>query len=300
MLAAVAIPDRLRPMSLPADLSIRDATTVDLPAIAALREAVGWGVHEWALRAVIGQPHARCVLAVDGGGSLAGVGSGIAYGPLGFVGNMIVAEAHRRRGVGSAILEAVTAYLESAGCRRLELNATSEGRPLYERHGFETIGISATARIPRHVGLADDGDVAVRDATADDLAALLAYDRPRFGGDRRPLLALLLADSHGRTLIAELDSAIAGYAGLRTDPPRIGPFLADEPSIAEALLGRAFASAPAVTELRLNLPPNNAPGAAWLRTLGVEVEPWDGRMGRGPRIPRRDDTVYGMAVGALG
>ena len=54
MLAAVAIPDRLRPMSLPADLSIRDATTVDLPAIAALREAVGWGVHEWALRAVEG------------------------------------------------------------------------------------------------------------------------------------------------------------------------------------------------------------------------------------------------------
>ena len=287
-------------MSLPAELSIRDATTEDLPAIAALREAVGWGVHEWALRAVIGQPHARCVLAVDGAGSPVGVGSGIAYGPLGFVGNMIVAESHRRRGVGSAILEAVTSFLEAAGCRRLELNATSEGRPLYARHGFETIGISATARIPRQVGLAQHGDVHVRDATTDDLAGLLAYDRPRFGGDRSPLLALLLADSQGRPIFAERDGEIAGYACLRTDPPRIGPFLADEPFIAEALLGRAFASAPAVTELRLNLPPNNAPGAAWLRTLGVEVEPWDGRMGRGPRISRRDDTVYGMAVGALG
>lgn len=287
-------------MTLPADLSIRDATPDDLPAIAALREAVGWGVHEWALHAVIGQPHARCVLAVDDGGSLAGVGSGIAYGPLGFVGNMIVAEAQRRRGVGSAILQAVTSFLEAAGCRRLELNATPDGRPLYERHGFETIGISATARIPRTVTPAARGNVDVRDATADDLAGLIAYDRPRFGGDRSPLLAMLLRDPHGRTMIVERDGEIAGYACLRTDPPRIGPFLADDPSIAEALLGRAFASAPEVTELRLNLPPNNTPGAAWLRTLGVEVEPWDGRMGRGPRIPRRDDTVYGMAVGALG
>jgi hypothetical protein len=93
---------------------------------------------------------------------------------------------------------------------------------------------------------------------------------------------------------------VAGYACLRTDTPRIGPFLADEPPVAAGLLAHAFASAPEVSELRVNLPPNNEPGAAWLQTLGVEVEPWDGRMGRGPRIPRRDDTVYGMAVGALG
>lgn len=287
-------------MSLPAELSIRDATTKDLPSIAALREQVGWGVHEWALRAVIGQPHARCVLAVGADGALAGVGSGIAYGPLGFVGNMIVSEPYRRHGVGSAILEAVTSFLESAGCRRLELNATSDGRPLYERHGFETIGVSTTARIPRDVGLARNGEVAIRDASADDQAALLAYDRPRFGGDRRPLLELLLAESAALTMIAEADGEMAGYACLRTDPPRIGPFLADEPRIAEALLAQAFASAPEAADLRLNLPPNNGPGAEWLRRLGVEVEPWDGRMGRGPRIPRRDDTVYGMAVGALG
>jgi hypothetical protein len=30
------------------------------------------------------------------------------------------------------------------------------------------------------------------------------------------------------------------------------------------------------------------------------VEPWDGRMARGPMIPRRDDTIYANLVGALG
>ena len=287
-------------MSLPPELSMRDATLDDLPAIAALRESVGWNVAVWALHAVIGQDHARCLVAVDGDNALAGVGSGIVYGPLGFIGNMIVAEAHRRRGVGSAILAAVASYLESEGCTRLELNATSDGRPLYERHGFRSLGLSATARIPREVELAPDHAVAVRHAASAHLEAIRAYDRPRFGGDRGVLLELMTALPGVTTLLAEGASGIAGYACVRIDESRIGPMLADTPEIAAALLRDAFALVPDASDFRLNLPPNNRPGAAWLERLGVEVEPWDGRMGSGAAIPRRDDTVYGMAIGALG
>jgi ribosomal protein S18 acetylase RimI-like enzyme len=287
-------------MSLPPDLSMRDATLDDLPAIAGLRESVGWAVAGWALRAVIGQPHARCLVAVDRDNALAGVGSGIVYGPLGFIGNMIVAEAHRRRGVGSAILAAVTQFLEAAGCTRLELNATSEGRPLYERHGFSSRGRSATARIPRDADLALDPGVAVRRAEPADLDAIVAYDRPRFGGDRRLLLEILTGAPEVTTLLARADDEIGGYACVRTEESRIGPMLAETPAIAATLLHEAFALVPQAADVRLNLPPNNRPGAAWLEGLGVDVEPWDGRMGRGPAIPRRDDTVYGMAIGALG
>lgn len=287
-------------MPLPPDLSLRDATLDDLPAIAGLRETVGWPVAGWALRAVIGQAHARCLVAVDSRGALAGVGSGIVYGPLGFIGNMIVAESHRRRGVGSAILDAVAAFLEGSGCTRLELNATSAGRPLYERHEFRSLGRSATARIPRDTDLARDPNVAVRRASGADLDALAAYDLPRFGADRRVLLAILLGAPDVRTLVAEAEGSIAGYACVRTDESRIGPILAEEPRIAATLLRDAFALVPNAPEFRLNLPPNNRPGAAWLERLGVDVEPWDGRMGRGPLIPRRDETVYGMAIGALG
>ena len=34
--------------------------------------------------------------------------------------------------------------------------------------------------------------------------------------------------------------------------------------------------------------------------LGVELEPWDGRMARGPAVERREETIYGNLVGALG
>lgn len=287
-------------MRLPADLSLRDATLHDLPAIGALREAAGWSVHDWALRAVIGQPDARCVLVVDGAGDVAAVGSGIVYGPIGFIGNMVVAEGHRRRGIGSAVLTAITTFLDGTGCLRLELNATAEGRPLYERHGFATIGTSATARVGRDVDTAADAAVTVRGARASDVGAVAAYDLPRFGGDRRRLLEMVSHDPAARMLIAESGGDLAGYACLRLDPPRIGPFLADRPGVAGALLGHAFDSAPEVDALRVNLPPDNRDGAAWLTGLGVEVEPWDGRMARGPQVPRREETIYGMAVGALG
>lgn len=286
-------------MNLPDGLSLRDATTDDLPAIARLRDAVGWAVHDWALRAVLGQPHARCVVVEDPRGELVAVGSGIVYGPLGFIGNMVVAASHRRRGLGSAVLRVVCEFLEGAGCRRLELNATSDGRPLYERHGFGSIGTSVTATLGEDQRLRPDPAVVVRDATTADGEGLAGYDAPRFGGDRRPIIELLVTDPGFTTLVAERDGAIVGYAGLRTDPLRIGPMLADDPGVAETLVVEGFARTGAAT-LRLNLPPGNRLGTAWLERLGAPIEPWDGRMARGEPIPRRDDTIYGMAVGALG
>ena len=288
-------------MPLPDDLHMRTAAETDVPVIAALRDSVGWAIHEWALRAVIVPPDARCLVVTDDLDRIVGAGSGISYGELGFVGNMVVVEDHRRRGVGSAVLEAIVDFLSrERGCTRLELNATSEGRPLYERNGFESIGMSTFGRIGRDVSLAHDPSVTVRRAGSDDLDGIATFDQPRFGGDRRPLLELMLGDAACRFVVAERDAAIVGYAGLQLDGPRIGPMVADAPSVAEAILQEAFDLMPEVDELRLNLPPENREGFEWLRRLGVEVEPWDGRMARGPQVPRRPETVYAMTVGPLG
>jgi GNAT superfamily N-acetyltransferase len=286
-------------VTLPATLTLREATADDLPAISALREAVGWAVHAWALRIVIEEPTARCVLAVEPDGTLAGVGSGITYGPLGWVGNMIVAETHRRRGVGSAVLEDITTWLAASGSTRLELYATPEGRPLYERHGFRSAGESAIGHVGRDTTLERDPSVTVRWADAADLPVLAAFDAPRFGGDRSAVVERFVRGPRSGVVIAERDGGLVGYAGLVPDAGRIGPFMADDPAVAETLVAEAFTHITG-DELRLNLPPGNQAGIAWLRGLGVQTEPWDGRMFRGEPVPRRDETIYGIAVGALG
>ena len=241
------------------------------------------------------------MVAVADDDDVVAVGSGISYGALGVVGNMVVAAPHRRRGIGSAILGAVLEFLEGSGCTRLELYATSEGRPLYAAHGFGPADPSAMGRIPRTLPFDAHPAVRVSEAAPDHLDALAAYDAPRFGGDRRRLLAMMLSDPDRPLLVARTrDGSIAGYAWLRAEADRLGPFLADDPGIAGGILRAAFARTPSAEQLTLNLPTANLAGAAWLRGLGAELEPWDGRMGRGPAIARRDDTIYSNAVGALG
>ena len=277
---------------------MRTAILDDMPAIAALRDSVGWTAHEWALRAVLDRPEARCFVAVEPGGSVVAVGSGISYGALGFVGNMVVDERHRRRGIGSAILDVVVGFLEERGSSRLELFATPEGRPLYAHHGFSPTDPSAMVSVPRAVGL--ELDPALRVEAAETVADLAAYDAPRFGGDRRGLLEMMAADAERPLLTARRGGELVGYLWLRADGPRIGPFVADSPEIASTLLADAFERVPHAEELSLNLPTSNVPGSAWLDGLGVALDPWDGRMGRGPDIERRNDTIYANLVGALG
>jgi GNAT superfamily N-acetyltransferase len=286
---------------MPAGLTLREATLRDLPAIVSLRASVGWTPHEWAMRALIGQDDTIFVVAQDEGGGIAAVGSGIVYAPtIGFIGNMVVGEAWRRRGVGSEVLDAVATWLGRAGCSRLELNATDDGRPLYERHGFASRGTSAAVSISRRA-LRRLGAVAdARPLRSGDLDSLAAYDRPRFGGDRSRLLELLITDGIARGLLVERDGNIEGYAFLQADDGRLGPMVADTPDVAAQLVAAMFEAEPELADVRLNLPPGNATGAAWLRRVRVAMADWDGRMARGPEIARRDDTIYQMTAGPLG
>ena len=288
-------------MPIPDGLNLRTAGTDDLPRVAELRERVGWAVHEWALRAVLDPPHARCLVAVDGANQVIGVGSGISYGALGVVGNMIVDPAHRRRGIGAAILEAVVDFLDERGCTRLELSATDAGRPLYEKYGFTLAGPGVSAVVPRQAHADDSGAAELTAAGLASLPELAAYDAPRFGGDRAPLIATMLADTTRPLVVARSEGgAVAGWSWVRPDADRVGPLVADTPDVAAALVGDALRRLPSARTVRLNFPAANRAGAARLRRLGAAMEPWSGRMARGAQVPRRENTIYGNAVGALG
>ncbi len=280
--------------------SIRTASERDLPAIAELRRSVGWNVYRWALLDAMRPPQARMYVAEELGEVIA-VGSGIAYGRLGVVGNMVVAADHRGRGLGRRILQAVIAFLEGRGCTQLELYATADGQRLYQRYGFEPSGPSTAASIPRRIAAALPSEGALaRRGKAGDLERLSAYDSPRFGADRSPILAAALADDERPVLIAERDGSPVGYAVLRPDGTRLGPFVADEPSVAGALLAAAAPLAPQVEAIGTQLPGENVSGIGWLKRIGASIEPWDGGMRRGSGVERRNETIYGSVIGALG
>lgn len=288
-------------MPLPDDLSMRTATLRDLPAIADLRRQVGMTPHDWALRLAIEPANARSVVMEDRAARLVAAGSGVAYRPLGFVGNMMVAEDRRREGIGSAVLDAVAAFLDEQGCTRLELFATQQGRPLYARHGFSPIEPGSRAQLARDLPLPPtNGDVYVSDGDERALDSLVDFDTPRFGGNRSALLKAMLADGERPTLVARRDTTVVGFGWLRVDEGRIGPWVADDPEVAAPILAEAFRRVPDRRELTANIPSSNRRALEWLRSLGVTPGAWDGRMARGAAVPRRDETIYGSTSGALG
>ena len=57
--------------------------------------------------------------------------------PEALVVSMWTEPAHRRRGLGRRVIEAMLAWCRARGIRRLTLHASADGRPLYETFGFK-------------------------------------------------------------------------------------------------------------------------------------------------------------------
>jgi GNAT superfamily N-acetyltransferase len=283
-------------------MTLRHASPRDIPEIAARRTDVGWHAYAWALRAAMRAPHARFYLLTDADGRIAAMGSAIAYGPIGVVGNMVVRPDRQRRGLGSAILEAVIAFLiDERRCTLLELSATPAGRPLYARYGFEPTGLHVQASLAPATAPAPVADLSTIEATNDDLDELAAWDARRFGGDRTPILEDAIADPERPVRLARRSESLVGYITVRPDASRIGPWLADDFGAATTLLACAATLVPnADMPLSWGLPGENEAGVSWLASLGARVEPHDTRMRRGIGPPRRLETIFATIVGALG
>lgn len=66
----------------------------------------------------------------------------------GYVVNMFVEPASRRRGHARGLLDAVVAAAPALGLRRLWLHSTDDGRPLYEASGFSSDPRWMARRLP--------------------------------------------------------------------------------------------------------------------------------------------------------
>ena len=58
-------------------------------------------------------------------------------GKVAYLSNMFTISEYRRQGIGSKLLELIMDEARRCGCERVILNATSMGRGLYEKFGFE-------------------------------------------------------------------------------------------------------------------------------------------------------------------
>ena len=167
---------------------------------------------------------------------------------------VLVTAAARRRGHATRLMARQIQRIRAAG-RVPGLDATELGRPVYQQLGFaDHFTLSRfRAEAPRWTG-GPDIDAHLRPMTRDDLGAIARYDEAATGAARGFLLDHLLARLPAAAMVAQRDDRIVGFAMGRDGrrATQVGPIVADDTSIAAALLaaaGRAIAG-PIVLDVR--------------------------------------------------
>jgi GNAT superfamily N-acetyltransferase len=240
------------------------------------------------------------IVATDSTGEVIGVGMWWAFGrQAGTVGTVLVAPEHQGRGIGRALMEALSA---EAGSRALMLNATAEGLSLYEKLGYGRVGLvrQHQAKLDAPVTGRRAPAACVRRAVPEDQHALFALDAASFGADRTALIVRLLAA--GEAWIVEQGAGPAGFTVLREfgRGQIIGPVVAPNEDDAVALVAAAAGAArPGV--LRIDIPAHAQRLGEWLIEAGLPPISTVTTMLRGA-WPASQNGVqrFGLALQALG
>ena len=260
--------------------------------IDALRRTIDWGPGSWFLGPMM-EAGGRVLGARGEDGALIAMGGGAVFPPSGFICNMVVRPDQKRRGLGRQIFEELIGWLRSSGFASIQLEATAEGRPLYEQYGFHERWESVGSTLVTPPGRGDESRIESAGAAGWDAVAEL--DLRATGMARGALLRRLAAQPNFREAVVLRSAAgVDGY-GLRFDG-RIGPLVATTPSAA-ATLARALASRSEPGTIATVGHPRHA--ELWA-SLGFDVSPFDLRMFSGPEPADDTGMIFCMLNGGAG
>jgi GNAT superfamily N-acetyltransferase len=162
---------------------------------------------------------------------------------LGWIGAFIVNPRFQGKGLGKTLIERCVDKHGSSG-PTLGLVSTEEGRPLYQKSGFEDVG--STYKLVSEAGfcLPDrpvSGTYVIREAaTATDRAAILRLDFETVGVDRAKLLDVRMRRAIKNLVATGPGGEIVGFISGALDSRRLilGPLISPDMELALGLISR--------------------------------------------------------------
>jgi nucleoside-diphosphate-sugar epimerase/GNAT superfamily N-acetyltransferase len=197
---------------------------------------------DWRLMIAVGD-----AFGLFDGGRLVASGLTVPFGDtFGWISMILVTQQYRRRGLATRLMQRCMEALLEDGLTPA-LDATPEGREVYRRIGFKDVYRLSRfiAENPRPLAVRTPAGVRIRPMEESDLAAVIAYDSPRFGASRAGIIEVLFHRTAPLAHVAETGGRLCGF-GLGRDGrmcDQIGPVVAETEGIAQALLAAALVQA---------------------------------------------------------
>jgi GNAT superfamily N-acetyltransferase len=215
-------------------MNLRVMTSADIPAGMRLKELSGWNqtARDWE-RFIQSNP-AGCFVA-ESEGSVCGTVTTMVYeNKLAWIGMVLVDPKNRGRGVGTKLLERAIEHLDARHVPTIKLDATPQGKPIYERLGFVTEFEIERWALQRPPGTERTG----HDPALPNFGRIAELDRDIFGADRTNLLASVNRSAPEFTLEILQGNRLAAFSlgrrGARAD--HLGPWMAVDESVARDIL----------------------------------------------------------------
>jgi ribosomal protein S18 acetylase RimI-like enzyme len=266
---------------------IRVMTPADLAAGMRLKDAAGWNQTEEDWRRFLRANPEGCFVA-DWKGQVTGTATTIIYEDrFAWIGMVLVDPEFRGRGIGSALLGHTLDYLHARKVPCTKLDATPQGKGLYQRLGFRS-----EYEIERHI-LKRGAGAARLPAREEDVRIVLGMDRDVFGADRSAVLSSVASAAPEFVITARQGRTLSGYAlgrrGSRAD--HLGPWVACNRAAAREILER-FLDRSGRNFVLVDVVKDNAWAPALLAEKGFKFSRNLTRMWRGKNAhPGRPDLL---------
>lgn len=180
-------------------------TIEDIPEAMQLKDAAGWNqtTSDWT-RFLSASPDGCFVAECEG--RVVGTATSIVYeGRFAWIGMVIVDSQYRGQGIGTALLERTVCFLDSRSVLCMKLDATPQGKPVYEKFGFVSEYDIERWKLKRRRRANSAGKASA------EIEDVLRLDREIFGADRSGILRSLTEAAPDFALVARQEAGVAGY-----------------------------------------------------------------------------------------
>ena len=265
---------------------LRSLRAEDIPPAAQLSAQAGWNQTEEDWRTLLETSPEGC-LAIEVDGLLAATTTLLCYGRrLAWIGMVLTKAEYQRRGFARKLLAQALENADKMGIDTIKLDATDQGRPLYESLGFRR-----EQEIERWLRPGGNGQLPTGRASAEEPWRTL--DSLVFGADRSQLLARLAQLNPPRSI---------SRSYLFTRPGRVnaylGPCISENSDIARCMIEECVQNTRCGWSW--DLFPRNQAAVALARDLGFSPKRHLVRMSRGKELREKENSIYAIAGFELG